>query len=237
MHLLFGNRAAAQLKVQRPWAALRDAEAALAIEPAWPKALYRKALALQGLGQQAAAAAAAQQALELEPGNRDVQALLRQLQAAAAAETAPPLPSPSAPHKPAPTAALLPPLLGAAPWEYAAPADGVHENLLLLLHGLGDRPTAFARLAAQMALPQVRHACFCLPACFHSRCCERPLARLTQRCMLPAARRTLQDTACLPSLPLQTAALALGGPQAVPFTEGRSWYTVFDDEFKLIEVK
>ena len=35
----------------------------------------------------------------------------------------------------------------------------------------------------------------------------------------------------------QTAALALGGPQEVPFSEGgRSWYTVFDEQFELIQV-
>lgn len=37
---------------------------------------------------------------------------------------------------------------------------------------------------------------------------------------------------------VQTAALALGGPQEVPFSDGgRSWHTVFDDEFTLIEVR
>lgn len=35
----------------------------------------------------------------------------------------------------------------------------------------------------------------------------------------------------------QTAALALGGPQEVPFSSGgRSWYTVFGQDFNLIEV-
>lgn len=177
------------MKLQRHAAALQDAEASLAAQPGFPKALYRKALALQALGRPEAAAAAAQQALQAEPGSRDAQALLRQLQAAAkaAGAGAAPPPSASAAVKPAPTAALLPPLLAGAPWEYAPPADGVHENLLLLLHGLGDQPAAFARMARQMALPQA-------------------------------------------------AALALGGPQAVPFTEGRTWYTVFDDQFDLIQV-
>ena len=36
----------------------------------------------------------------------------------------------------------------------------------------------------------------------------------------------------------QTAALALGGPHEVPLSGGgRSWYTVFDEEFNLIEVR
>jgi hypothetical protein len=123
----------------------------------WVKALFRKAAALQGLGQAGAAAAAAQQALLLEPDNREVRALLQQLgPAAAAAQGAAAAAGADAPSKPAPRAALLPPLLAGAPWEYAPAADGVDENLLLLLHGLGDRPAAFARLARQMALPQVR---------------------------------------------------------------------------------
>lgn len=112
----------------------------------------------------APAAAAARQALEVEPGNADVRALLQQLEATEAAKTAAtaaagatqaPLPDPNAAAKPAPTAALLPNLLAGAPFQYVPPADGVHENLLLLLHGLGDKPAAFAGLARQMALPQV----------------------------------------------------------------------------------
>ena len=158
------RRAAAHLRLRDFAAALRDAGAALAVQPRWAKALYRKAAALQGLGQTGPAAAAARQALEVEPANRDVQALLQQLEASAAADAAPaaaaggthaPPADPNAAAKPAPTAALLPKLLASAPFEYVPPADGVHENLLLLLHGLGDRPAAFAGLARQMALPQV----------------------------------------------------------------------------------
>lgn len=132
------------------------------MQPHWAKALYRKAAALQGLGQLAAAVEAAQQALSAEPGNKDVQALLKQLEAAVAAGAStagaakgPPA-DPSAASKRAPTAALLPPLLAGAPFEYVPPADGLHENLLLLFHGLGDKPAAFARMARQMALPQAR---------------------------------------------------------------------------------
>ena len=121
----------------------------------WVKALYRKAAALQQLGQPAGAAAVAQQAALLEPGNREVQALLQQLGPAASVAAQQTWQQAAGPTKPAPSAALLPPLLAAAPWEYAPAPDGVEENLLLLLHGLGDRPAAFAKLAQQMALPQV----------------------------------------------------------------------------------
>ncbi|KAL4430866.1 hypothetical protein ABPG75_006122 [Micractinium tetrahymenae] len=202
IHVLYGNRAAAALKLGQWAAALQDAEAALAAEPRWAKALYRKAAALQGLGRLAAAAAAARQALQIEPSNREVQAMLRQLEQAQGSDGAAPgqqhpagaaapaaeaeLP-PTGPRKPAPSAALLPPLLERVPWENVPAADGVDENLLLLLHGLGDRPAAFASLARRMALPQ-------------------------------------------------TAAVALGGPQEVPFSDGgRSWYTVFTPDFDLIE--
>lgn len=165
----------------------------------WVKALYRKAAALQLLGRPGAAAVAAQQAAALDPGNTQVQTLLQQLgpQAAAAAAAESTAAAAAAVsgqdggrrRKPPPTAALLPGLLAKAPWEYVPSPDGVDENLLLLLHGLGDRPSAFAQLARSMALPQ-------------------------------------------------TAALALGGPQEVPFSEGgRSWYTVFTDSFDLIEVR
>lgn len=37
---------------------------------------------------------------------------------------------------------------------------------------------------------------------------------------------------------LQTAALALGGPQEVPFSDGgRSWYTAFTRDLDLIQVR
>ncbi len=171
--IICSRRAAAQLKLQDFAAALADSGAALAVQPHWAKALYRKAAALQGLGRIGPAAEVAQQALAAEPSNKGVQALQRQLEAAAAAAApavagaaaaadaaaagaaaAGPPADPSSPTKPAPTAALLPPLLAGAAFEYVPPADGIHENLLLLLHGLGDKPAAFGRMARQMALPQ-----------------------------------------------------------------------------------
>ena len=226
------RRAAARLKLRDFAAALQDAEGALAVEPRWPKALYRQAAALHGLGHTAAAAAAARAALTEEPGNRDVLSLLEQLEAdatAASAAAGGPAAPPAAAHKPAPTAALLPPRLAVAPWEYVPPADGVCENLLLLLHGLGDRPAAFARMGRQMALPQVRR--------------RRAVATCALGWLLASRGRWPQTLAGsfaaqrAPCRPSQTAALALGGPQEVPLSDGgRSWYTVFDDSFELIQV-
>ncbi|DBB02306.1 TPA: hypothetical protein ACH3X3_011319 [Trebouxia sp. C0006] len=46
-------------------------------------------------------------------------------------------------------------------WLYHASPDGVDENLLILLHGYGDTPEPYAKLARQMALPQT--ACLALP--------------------------------------------------------------------------
>lgn len=37
---------------------------------------------------------------------------------------------------------------------YVPSADGVEENLLVMLHGRGDRPEPYAQLARKMALPQ-----------------------------------------------------------------------------------
>ncbi|KAJ9514664.1 hypothetical protein QJQ45_028375 [Haematococcus lacustris] len=51
-------------------------------------------------------------------------------------------------------AACLPAALSAAGWSYSGSADGLDTNLLLLFHGLGDRHTPFAGLAAKLALPQ-----------------------------------------------------------------------------------
>ncbi|KLO09755.1 hypothetical protein SCHPADRAFT_813738, partial [Schizopora paradoxa] len=40
------------------------------------------------------------------------------------------------------------------PFEYAPSADGIDENLLILLHGLGDTHKPFAKLGKQLNLPQ-----------------------------------------------------------------------------------
>ena len=55
------------------------------------------------------------------------------------------------PSHPAPEALAA---IGFAGSEWSSPAAACSRNLLLLLHGLGDAPRAFARLGHQMALPQ-----------------------------------------------------------------------------------
>ncbi|KAJ7056994.1 hypothetical protein C8F01DRAFT_1211126 [Mycena amicta] len=51
--------------------------------------------------------------------------------------------------KPAPRKAKIP-----VPFSYAASDDGTDENLLVLLHGLGDTHIPFFKLAKQLKLPQ-----------------------------------------------------------------------------------
>jgi hypothetical protein len=63
-------------------------------------------------------------------------------------------------RKLAPPKAAFPIELGT--YEYSTSADGVDENLLLLLHGLGDSHLPYAKLARTLALPQVKHLLKCL---------------------------------------------------------------------------
>lgn len=58
-----------------------------------------------------------------------------------------------------------------AHFQVIASADGhAPQNVLILLHGRGDNEEPFARLGAQMALPQTGQ-CFCEPICPLDRCC------------------------------------------------------------------
>ncbi|WIA35235.1 hypothetical protein OEZ86_003697 [Tetradesmus obliquus] len=133
LHVLYSNRAAAKLAVQDFHGALADAQSAVAVDDKWVKGWYRSAKALQGLGRLEAAAQAAGRALQLEPGNREVKALLQALKQQHDSNTS------SNP---------------------ASQPDGLNSNLMLLLHGLGDKPAAFTALAQRMQLPQT--ACLAL---------------------------------------------------------------------------
>ena len=57
---------------------------------------------------------------------------------------------------------MLPKLFATAPFQVVPSIDGIEENLLLLLHGLGDKPGPFASLAKTFSLPQT--ACIALGA-------------------------------------------------------------------------
>jgi hypothetical protein len=54
----------------------------------------------------------------------------------------------------APPTAAFPTELGT--YAYAGSADDVDENLLVLLHALGDSHLPYAKLASTLALPQVK---------------------------------------------------------------------------------
>lgn len=122
--------------------ALQDADEALQIDPSLIKAAFRRALALEGLNKWRDALTAAQNALQMEPHNQAIGQLASRLALF------------TGPHKSPITQLMLPKLLASAPFRYLPSNDGLNENLLLMLHGFGDRPEAFARLATQMSLPQ-----------------------------------------------------------------------------------
>ena len=94
--VLYTNRAAALTRLGRFEAALRDADAAVAVRPDWAKAHFRRGAALFGLRRFEQAVAAYDAGLALEPGNASLAqgrelavATLRQAQAAAAPDSSP----------------------------------------------------------------------------------------------------------------------------------------------------
>ena len=147
-------------------------------DPNLVKALFRKALALESLGEIPQARAASQEALRLEPNNPSLHEITARLT---------PLSSLIEGRKPNIQRDMLPKLFAAAPFHQVPSIDGIDENLLLLFHGLGDTPGPFASLAKTLALPQ-------------------------------------------------TSYIALGAPLEVPLSDGgRSWFTVWNSTFELIE--
>jgi len=71
-HITLTNRAAAFLKMGHPEKALKDAEAAIAVEAKWVKAHFRKGLALHALGRYADAVAALGVASKIDDKNKQV---------------------------------------------------------------------------------------------------------------------------------------------------------------------
>ena len=70
--VLFGNRAAAKLKLEQWEAALADAQEAKRLAPEWVKAFYREGEAFSGMGSDGEAAASYWEGLMLEPGNKEM---------------------------------------------------------------------------------------------------------------------------------------------------------------------
>lgn len=122
-HVLYSNRAQAFLKINKIARALEDADRCIELAPDFVKGYHRKAVALQALDRKKEAAGVAMRACEMDPGNRELLSLGKQLggkefahriaairKAAAdatapAAEAPPPAAPPAAPAKPAPPAA------------------------------------------------------------------------------------------------------------------------------------
>ena len=78
---LLSNRAAARVELGKLDDAIADADSAIARAPTWTKAFYRKSQALRAKGDAAAACAALEQAVQLEPSSKF---LAKQLQLAQA---------------------------------------------------------------------------------------------------------------------------------------------------------
>lgn len=74
---LFNNRCAAWLKLRQPAMALRDAQAAVALQPSWGKAHYRVGCCFDALGDYVEAVAAFSRAAALEAGDEAVVAALQ----------------------------------------------------------------------------------------------------------------------------------------------------------------
>jgi ankyrin repeat protein len=70
--VLFGNRAAAKLKLKQYEAALADAQEAKRLAPEWVKAFYREGEAFWGMENYGDAAASFWEGLQLEPSNKEM---------------------------------------------------------------------------------------------------------------------------------------------------------------------
>lgn len=157
---LYANRALCLTKLQPPAleAALQDASAAVALDPAYPKALYRRACVLRALGRGSSAGAVqdAHRALQLlqeqQAGGGDVaeaEALLAELEAEAAAAEAAENAGGSGGGGPA-----------------AEAANGVHSgNAIAAAAAAADNSGDLVRLAApQLMVQETQDAGRCLVA-------------------------------------------------------------------------
>eukprot|EP00192_Tetraselmis_astigmatica_P014768 CAMPEP_0117668424 /NCGR_PEP_ID=MMETSP0804-20121206/11544_1 /TAXON_ID=1074897 /ORGANISM="Tetraselmis astigmatica, Strain CCMP880" /LENGTH=169 /DNA_ID=CAMNT_0005476319 /DNA_START=101 /DNA_END=610 /DNA_ORIENTATION=+ len=77
LHILFGNRSAALLKLEKAEDAADDARSAVAANPSYVKGYFRLASALAQLDDKSGMRAAAQKGLDLDPANRELQEILK----------------------------------------------------------------------------------------------------------------------------------------------------------------
>lgn len=169
-HILYGNRAAAHLRLGAFEEAVKDSTSATTIQPIWAKGWYRKAVALESFGQLDDAIAASRQGAQF-CSSKGLDTQISQLQArltnknehvaaaAAAKEKATNAGQSleafsSGGSLTAEAVAKLLPSELRSKHSFQNSHDGVNSNLLLLFHGLGDTPDKFAELARSMQLPQ-----------------------------------------------------------------------------------
>lgn len=77
LHILFGNRSAAALKLGDAAAAAEDARSCLSVDPGYIKGWFRLASALAALEDKPAMREAAQKGLQLDPANRELMEILK----------------------------------------------------------------------------------------------------------------------------------------------------------------
>lgn len=200
-------------------ATITDANQALALHPSSAKALYRKACALHSLGNVTESWATAQTALKIEPQNAQLLELITTLNKK--------LPAGPTSNNKTPTSPDFPITDSPAT---SNTSTNTNPNSPISPAGSGNRKPP---VTAPVFPPLLRATDWLyegapdgvdenLLILFHG------LGDSPQRYM------QLAKTLALP----QTAVLAVGGLQEVPFAEGgRSWFTVFDADLELIKVK
>jgi len=126
------------------------AEQAISHKSEWSKGWARKAASLEALGQTADALLAAQRALNLEQGNAEYRAFALSLHAKVAQDAAQRERAPCEPPSGAPAARRSP---GLCAFLRHDPPQGRGQNLLVLLHGLGDTAEKYLKLGERLQLP------------------------------------------------------------------------------------
>ncbi|KAL6780805.1 hypothetical protein ACKKBG_A08535 [Auxenochlorella protothecoides x Auxenochlorella symbiontica] len=146
--VLLCNRSATLLKLGRAKDALQDARQALNLLPGGhAKSSFRAAQALEAMQDPRAAVVSLRECLSRQPGSDPAKALLRRLQAQLSVQCQ----APGADELR--RAACVTPPTG-WDWRYMPSQDGCSQNLMLMLHGLGDSPEPYASLAQSLKIPQ-----------------------------------------------------------------------------------
>ncbi len=159
-HIAHSNLSLCLFKLGRLGEALCEAERAVAVRPQWHKGWCRKAAALEAMGRTQDALVAARQALTFEPGSAELRSLALSLMKKLGADD-PALKDaaggPSCRKHDGPPAASLSALRH-------DPLQGKGDNLLVLLHGLGDTPQRYLDFGIRLQLPSTSVVALRAPA-------------------------------------------------------------------------